>query len=64
MAKIIVKIIPGKDMQVNVVGGQGQTCKELTKALSEMGVVESQQLKQEYFDVQVDTTQTTNISSF
>ena len=64
MAKIIVKISPGKDMQIDVVGGQGQTCKELTKALEKMGVVESQQLKQEYFDVQVETTQTTNISSF
>jgi len=64
MAKIIVKITPGKDMQVDVIGAQGQTCKELTKPLEEMGVVESQQLKQEYFDVQVDTTQTTNISGF
>ncbi len=62
-AKIIVTITPGKPMQVNVVGGEGQSCTELTKPLEEMGAVEEREYKTEYYGVSTTNTNTNIILS-
>ncbi len=63
-SKIIVKITPGQPMQIDVQGVTGTSCTELTKPLEEMGVVESQELKPEYFETATIVNTTINQQGF
>lgn len=65
-AKITVTITPGKSMQVDVQGAQGSTCADLTKPLEQMGVIESQEFKPEYFEsnINLNSSSTLNQQGF
>ena len=61
-AKITVKITPGQPMQVDVENAQGSSCTELTQPLEQMGAVESQQFKPEYFESSISLNATTSLN--